>query len=282
MKVARRARTSSASLCSPTVRMTAMQRSLRTVSEVLSGSSCSSSSYSSASSTSSSSSSSIRCLSTTAAVYGKPRRQRQVDDPLALKNLETFQYDDVPSGTHQYLARQREMLGYARVVQWEMPKLMCELRLTQRMQFIVTMSSNHLYSTFLLTAFRKPYKPPHEENILRFRSHHYQGEAHPSSRKSVLTVKVSDLFQSGRLNSSQAARRKLLLLAGCRWDTLGEEVMLDDVKELEKAALEKGVGQIKISCERFPEERMNLKWCSDTIDKLIEEANVSVLRIFST
>lgn len=121
--------------------------------------------------------------------------------------------------------------------------------------------------------------PPAKENILRFRSHDYQGAAHPSTRKSVVTVQVRDLFQSGRLKASQAARRKLLLLAGVRWDSMGEEVRYqDDLRLLEKEAIEKGVGRIKISCERYPEERMNLKWCSDTIDKLIEEANVSTCR----
>jgi small subunit ribosomal protein S35 len=89
-------------------------------------------------------------------------------------------------------------------------------------------------------------------------------------------VQVRDLFDSGRLNDSDAARKKLLLLAGVRWDSMGEEVgYQDDMKNFEKVAIEKGVGQIKINCERYPEERMNLKWCSDTIDKLIEEANVS-------
>lgn len=124
------------------------------------------------------------------------------------------------------------------------------------------------------SALRKEYTPPDKENILRFRSHHYQGEAHPSTRKSVVTVQVADLFNSGKLHST-AARKKLLLLAGVRWDALGKESEYKDEQALEVAVLEEGIGRIKISCERFPEERMNLKWCSDTIDKLIEEANVS-------
>ena len=57
----------------------------------------------------------------------------------------------------------------------------------------------------------------------------------------------------------------------------GEVKYQDDLRLLEKAAIGEGVGRIKISCERYPEERMNLKWCSDTIDKLIEEANVSII-----
>jgi small subunit ribosomal protein S35 len=126
-----------------------------------------------------------------------------------------------------------------------------------------------------LLEFRKEYQPPAPENILRFRSHHYQGEAHPSTRKSVVTVNVADLFKSGRLASSTAAKKKLILLAGVRWDAMGAEFEYPSTESFEQAVLEKGLGRIKISCERYPEERMNLKWCSDTIDKLIEEANVS-------
>ncbi|UZJ51556.1 hypothetical protein CBS101457_000876 [Exobasidium rhododendri] len=195
---------------------------------------------------SSSSSSSSRSFTTSATAQAKPRRQRQLNDPLSLKKMEAFNYDDVPTLGHYFLARKRELLNYARIVQWELPKL---------------------------AGFRKQYQPPAPENILRFRSHHYQGEAHPSSRKSVVTVQVSDLFNSGRLDSSPAAKKKLLLLAGVRWDALGAEFEYPTSESLEKAVLERGLGRIKISCERYPEERMNLKWCSDTIDKLIEEAN---------
>lgn len=33
-------------------------------------------------------------------------------------------------------------------------------------------------------------------------------------------------------------------------------------------------GYIKISCEDFPQPGMNLKWISDALDRLIDEANV--------
>ena len=49
-----------------------------------------------------------------------------------------------------------------------------------------------------------------------------------------------------------------LVLDGIRW--VREVGYQDDMKNFEKVAIEKGVGQIKISCERYPEERMNLKW----------------------
>lgn len=144
------------------------------------------------------------------------------------------------------------------------------------MQFLRSLPISNLcvcFSGFIV--FRKDFEPPAKENILRFRSLNYQGEAHPATRKSVVTVQVKDLFESGKLDSSPYARRKLLLLAGVRWDPMGEEVKYEDLRLLEKEAIKNGLGMIKISSERFPEERMNLKWCSDTIDKLIEEANVS-------
>lgn len=147
--------------------------------------------------------------------------------------------------------------------------------------------------SFSRVELRKPYVPPSPDAILRLRSVHYQGEAHPVTRKSVLTVKIADLFNSGRI-SSRAARRKLLLLAGPRWNpfekriessesdaaegqqSTTEKELLDlygEQEEIERIALDTGVGSIKISCELFPNERMNIKWCSDAVDKLIEEAN---------
>jgi hypothetical protein len=69
---------------------------------------------------------SSRCISTTAVVLGKPRRQRQVNDPLAIKNMGEFGFDDIPTHGHLYLQRQRELLNYTRVLHWELPKLACE------------------------------------------------------------------------------------------------------------------------------------------------------------
>lgn len=214
-----------------------------------------------------------RCISTTAAVQAKPRRQRQINDPLALRNMGKFEYDDIPTYGHLYLGRQRELLKYKRILQWELPKLAGEFLFLFGHAFTLLAHTIYFWASFL--AFRKEFVPPSKENMLRFRSLNYQGEAHPATRKSVVTVQVKDLFESGKLDSSLAARRKLLLLAGVRWDPMGEEINYEDLRLLEKEAIEKGLGMIKISSERFPEERMNLKWCSDTIDKLIEEANVS-------
>lgn len=64
-----------------------------------------------------------RCITTTAAVQAKPRRQRQINDPLSLRNMGKFEYDDIPTYGHLYLDRQRELLKYKRILQWELPKL---------------------------------------------------------------------------------------------------------------------------------------------------------------
>lgn len=138
---------------------------------------------------------------------------------------------------------------------------------------------------------------------------------HPASRKVVLEFPVRALFASGVLTSPQA-RRKFLLLAQDRWDPErrsaeevieGEEAALEVasdatisqegqtstpaqdreqgpsrvILQMEKEIVEKGKGWIKIGCETFPLERQNMKWCSDVLDKMISEANVSLALVLS-
>lgn len=83
-----------------------------------------------ASSSTTSSTSSHRCMSTSAVVLAKPRRQRQANDPLALKNMGKFEFDDIPTLAHRSLDRHRKLLKYARIVEHEMPKLAGESMLS--------------------------------------------------------------------------------------------------------------------------------------------------------
>lgn len=131
---------------------------------------------------------------------------------------------------------------------------------------------------------RKPYKPTSQKDLLRFRMVHYQGEPHPITAKAVMTVSVPDLFaylaSNGKKLTSADARRKFLLLAGPRWDVSevigrNEEGEVDH-EAVQSEALEKGLGQIKISSERFQQQAQNVKWCSDALDRMIEEASVSI------
>ncbi|GAA5888043.1 hypothetical protein JCM6882_000260 [Rhodosporidiobolus microsporus] len=105
-----------------------------------------------------------------------------------------------------------------------------------------------------LLAFRQPFTPPPPTHSLQIRHQHYQGEPHPASRKVTLSARVSALPLS-----TPEARHKFKLLAGPRWTPA--------------LAGEKGEdGTFKLACELFPSEKMNEKWCSDTLDRLIAEA----------
>lgn len=99
-------------------------------------------------------------------------------------------------------------------------------------------------------AFRQKFLKPRPESFIRVRHQHYQGELHPASRK----VDISFQIDSVPL-SSPAARHKFALLCGPR--------------------LNHATGEVKIACERFPTEQMNEKWCSDVLDKMVKEAEVS-------
>lgn len=124
----------------------------------------------------------------------------------------------------------------------------------------------------------------------------------------VLDVPVASLFASDALKSKQA-KRKFLLLARERWDPTRKTIVpatqvaadnhttaanttelatkkppqfqhlpqqsISEILRDETQVLKQGQGWIKISCETFPLERQNMKWCSDVFDQMIEEANVS-------
>ncbi|PWN28604.1 hypothetical protein BDZ90DRAFT_152836 [Jaminaea rosea] len=148
------------------------------------------------------------------------------------------------------LYRQRELLRYVRIAHHEFPEM---------------------------KAFQQPYNPPASQQILRFRHTHYQGVSHPLTRKSVLTVSVPDLFKAhSTAFSSVRAKRKFLHLAGPRWDAGGRGADLAEVFQLEgdKAYASKcpEVGEIKISCDRFPMQAQNDKWCSDVLEEMVAEA----------
>jgi small subunit ribosomal protein S35 len=98
------------------------------------------------------------------------------------------------------------------------------------------------------------------------RSISYGGEAHPVMRKRIVVTPVSRLPLK-----NEAAIHKFKLLAGVRWTP--DPPKDSGIGKTEEEYAEHGY--IKISCEDFPEPAMNLKWASDTLDRLIEMANVS-------
>ena len=87
--------------------------------------------------------------------------------------------------------------------------------------------------------------------------------------KRVIVVPVDQLPLTGK-----QAIHKIKLLAGSRWTP--NPPIDAGVSRNE----EWGNGFIKISCESFPKPSMNLRWASDTLDKLVEVANVSFFLSF--
>jgi len=118
-----------------------------------------------------------------------------------------------------------------------------------------------------MKAFRKPFVPPKDSTPLVVRTISYAGEEHPAAKKQVIVVAVSQL----PLRSPEAVH-KLKLLAGTRWSL--EPPRDSGIAYEEDERLGKH-GYVKISCEDFPGSAMNLKWGSDTLDNLLEEANNS-------
>ncbi|KAM5530617.1 hypothetical protein V8D89_015735 [Ganoderma adspersum] len=176
------------------------------------------------------------------AVAAAPKARRVVP------NLEPLEYDDdaladqvregddAPEPTHRYLQQQREMLYYLRLIEHEMPKLV---------------------------AYRRPFIPPNSSNPLVIRSISYGGEPHPAAAKSTIVVPVARL----PLKNEQAIH-KFKVLAGVRWSP---EPPTDSGLTTEEGGAEHGY--FKIACEDFPKAPINLKWASDTLDRLLAAAN---------
>ncbi|RPD81912.1 hypothetical protein L226DRAFT_475371 [Lentinus tigrinus ALCF2SS1-7] len=144
--------------------------------------------------------------------------------------------DDAPEPMHKALQQQREMLYYLRLIEHEMPKLV---------------------------AYRKPFVPPDSSNPLIIRSVSYGGEPHPAAAKRTIVVPVAKL----PLKNADAIH-KFKVLAGVRWTP---DPPADSGIGSEESGHEHGY--FKISCEDFPKDAMNLKWASDTLDRLLAAAN---------
>ena len=112
------------------------------------------------------------------------------------------------------------------------------------------------------SAFRKPFQPQKSDALI-VRSLDYGGEDHPAIKKRVVVVAVDSLPLK-----DQDAIHKFKLLAGPRW------TLRPPADAGVSGIANWGDGFVKISCEDFPQPAQNLKWISDTLDKMIEEANV--------
>ncbi|KAL2263804.1 hypothetical protein VTK26DRAFT_5096 [Humicola hyalothermophila] len=131
-----------------------------------------------------------------------------------------FEEDDIMALGHAKLEEHREFREYARIAVWEMP---------------------------LLSKLAKPFQPPAEDQVLRFRYTTYMGEFHPADRKVVVEFCPKDLP-----GLTEAQQLKLKKLAGPRYNP------------------EKDI--IKMSCERFEHQAQNKRYLGDMVDKMIEAA----------
>ncbi|RPA78608.1 hypothetical protein BJ508DRAFT_416476 [Ascobolus immersus RN42] len=131
-------------------------------------------------------------------------------------------YEHIPSLGHGYIEQERETRHYLRLAAYEMP---------------------------LLAKLAKPFVPPKEGEVLRFRYTSYQGEDHPAQHKVVLQVSPFDL------DLTEAQRIKMIKLAGSRYNP--------DTRIM------------KFNCEMFNTQAQNKRFLADQLDKLIAESKKS-------
>lgn len=166
----------------------------------------------------------------------KTYKTSETDDEEILQHFQPDAGLDVPVAGYLLHRQQRQTLYYMRLIEHEIPKLV---------------------------AFRKPFVPPTAATPLVIRSVDFSGEQHPLTAKRSVVVPVAHLPLR-----NEVAFQRTKLLAGVRWTP---EPPRDSGILVDEDAAKHGF--IKISCEDFPRANMNLKWISDTLDKLVLEAN---------
>ncbi|KAL2202893.1 hypothetical protein CC79DRAFT_1184660 [Sarocladium strictum] len=141
------------------------------------------------------------------------------EDPYTHTDEEPFDEDDITSMAHGKLEEVKEMRHYARLAVWEMP---------------------------LLAKLAKPFEPPTEKQVLRWRYTDYMGDNHPSERKVVVQFAPDDL------GLTPVQTSKLKKLAGARYNPDTEI--------------------IKMSSESFQHAAQNKAYLSNLVDDLVTAA----------
>src|SRR2546421_8702984 len=95
----------------------------------------------------------------------------------------------------------------------------------------------------------KPFVPPSQKEVLRFRYTTYMGEEHPAEKKVVVQFCPSDMPDLTELQ-----REKLVKLVGARYDPM--------------------TGIVRMSCEMFETQAQNKRYLGDLVDTLLNEARV--------
>ena len=128
--------------------------------------------------------------------------------------------NEMSAMAHRELEQHRELREMVRLAAWEMP---------------------------LLSSLSKPFEPPKQDQVLRWRYTTYMGETHPAAHKVVVEFQPEHL---PNLNAEQLS--KLLKLAGPRYNLATKT--------------------IKMSCESFETQAQNKRYLADTIHKLTAES----------
>ncbi|KHN96971.1 uncharacterized protein MAM_05080 [Metarhizium album ARSEF 1941] len=161
------------------------------------------------------------------------------DDPETnTEEHDEFDEDDITSMAHGKLDQVREMRHYTRLAAWAPPQKKRPGRVLGKRHPILTSSP--------VAEFAKPFVPPNENEVLRWRYTTYMGESHPAERKVVVQFAPDDL----KLTPVQTA--KLKKLAGARYNHKTELV--------------------KISCESYEHQAQNKLYLTGLVDDLIAAA----------
>lgn len=165
------------------------------------------------------------------------------EDPESNTNEhDVFDEDDITSMAHGKLDEVREMRHYARLAVWEMPLLSS---LFAPLLPRVTRGGG-ANSEYVPLELAKPFVPPTDSEVLRWRYTTYMGESHPAEKKVVVQFAPDDL----KLTAVQT--NKLKKLAGPRYNPETEFV--------------------KMSCESFDHQAQNRQYLSKLVDDLIAAA----------
>lgn len=130
-----------------------------------------------------------------------------------------FDEDDITEMAHAKLEEVREMREYQRRAVWELP---------------------------LLSKLAKPFEPPSDKQVLRWRYTTYMGDNHPAEKKVVVQFAPDDL------GLSKVQADKLRKLVGARYNPESDIV--------------------KMSCESYPHPAQNKRYLSKLVDDLIASA----------
>jgi len=102
--------------------------------------------------------------------------------------------------------------------------------------------------------YQNKFAPPPSTHAIKLRLQDYQGEAHPASRKVVLSIRTS------QLGLTPTQLHKFRLLAASRWD------VQTDV--------------FRLSVDSEPSREENARLCSEMLERVLAEAKVGTPLLF--